>query len=174
MERLVPPHAPVGLLNGSVLPIRWEFPGYTSFQSWRPQKRLPFIFLLKSISNLEKGRVQTSFCLEAFSLSGRKQNLFRGVLWWWWRFFRPTEDYYFEAEKHKQASLRADWQPPLPCLTALFRGLCKLPSSLFFYANCGISPLAHQRIILKMQKEDWRRLVEVETVSEDKNTATAK
>lgn len=94
MERLVPPHAPVGPFNASTLPVRWEFSRYTSFQSRQPQK-CSFIFLLKSITNLEQGvdesvDIQPGFCLRGFVLSGcRKPEFFR---WCQWHFFQPTGD----------------------------------------------------------------------------------
>lgn len=90
MERLVPPHAPVGPLNGYVLPIRWEFPRYTSFQSWRPLKR-SFIFLLKSITNLEKGVEVSADILQGFSLKGFFVQMSFMVMV---TFFNPTGDYF--------------------------------------------------------------------------------
>ncbi len=148
--RLVPPHAPVGPLNGCVLPIRWEFPRYTSFQSWRPQKR-SFIFLLKSITNLESGGewVET-FRLKAFLFSGcRKHDLFRCVLCSWWHFSNNRRLFWkqktWELKQTRvlnaaplpllPSELTDRRQLQLPCLTALFRGWRKLPSSLFLKLN---------------------------------------
>ncbi len=175
MERLVPPHAPVGPLNGCVLPIRWEFPRYTSFQSWRQQKR-SFIFLLKSITNLEWG-VEES--VAGFLTRGvfvcRKRNLFRWVLWsWWhfstnWRLFLKQKTWELKQTCVLSAAplpllpseLTDRRQLQLPCLTALFRGLWKLPSSLFLKLNVWLASQrmssAHQRIKhaqLKMQKDE--------------------
>lgn len=172
MERLVPPHAPVGPLNGCVLPIHWEFPSYTSFQSWRPQKR-SFIFLLKSITNLENGVEASADILPGLWLKGflfggrRKQNLFRWVLWSWWLIFE-AENMRAKANMRPltallpllHSELTDRRLPQLPCLTALFRGLWKLPSSLFLKLNVWLDSQrmvsAHQRIKhahLKMRKD---------------------
>lgn len=82
MERLVPPHAPVACFNGSSLPIHWEFPRYTSFQSLRPQKR-SFIFFLKSITNLKQEAAERG---ESRRVGFLQESNFNWVQWWWWRF----------------------------------------------------------------------------------------
>lgn len=136
MERLVPPHAPVGPFNASALPIRWEFPRYTSFQSRQPQK-CSFIFLLKSITNLEQGVEQSGYSA-GFLPSGvcaQRQQETQILQMVPVTFFQPTGDY-FKAEntrvKANSRHLLTDRQQlQLPGRTALFRGFWKLPSSLF-------------------------------------------
>lgn len=155
MERLVPPHAPVGPLNGCVLPIRWEFPRYTSFQSWRPQRVL---HLSPSSNQLliwrkEPRRLQifSSVCDSRGSVvvvrlqeTELVQMSFMVLVTFSFYFFQSTGGFLvFEAENMRAEAnrLRLPRLPSeltdrrrlgLPCLTALFRGLWKLPSSPVF------------------------------------------